>query len=29
MKITFLTLFPSMYDNFINTSIIDKAFNKV
>lgn len=28
MKITFLTLFPSMYDNFINTSIINKAVNK-
>lgn len=28
MKITFLTLFPSMYDNFINTSIISKAVHK-
>lgn len=28
MKITFLTLFPEMYEGFINTSIINKAINK-
>lgn len=28
MKITILTLFPEMYDSFINTSIIKRAINK-
>jgi len=28
MKIDVLTLFPSMYDNFINESIIKRAIEK-
>lgn len=28
MKITFLTLFPQMFENFINTSIIKRAISK-